>query len=810
MNTIWIGENVLRALGEQGHSVLADAILHLDSNPPAATSGGVKFEVAGKRFLAGAVLENVYALFDVAPTRERPPLQPWRSLILPGHVVDEFLDHKDWETLYKRLLDIANIQESRERAGLKYLRQQSVHTIFVPGGYHRLHFTVEGSNLSTVLGLFDADLWSTHTNSATIRQPTPQQLSAWNKLNEAALDAQQGLPPLVRPVEQQPVPVPAPLRDGWITLNQLREQGITNDGTMRHILSMRGEDDLLEIMGQVTDEQYEPIERAFTKWLHSEARRRERKLTTLEVYQLTTSSRSAHGARSYEAAMALLTSQQINVVNLGRDVPIRLQGGPGTGKTFTAVMRAGMLARRAKEQGQPVRVGFFVFNHDLGGRIFEQMLALGLDPFLEDTSPQHIVITSLHDWCARFVKVDELKVEPLAPYRAEKGDSHRRAAIELAVDEARKRLRGPEYDHLWALFDMKSKNGLWEIETEISQFIKARDIVDLSSYLTEKRPPGWWLANTEKAFKKFVWEIASIYNDALRTLGFVDSDDLTNDAIKEVTKTVWQQYRKPEQGFDYLILDEAQDFFRNQLTLLRHLVKRPEGFMMCFDEAQAVYSRYPSLRDIGFDTEARFQGTRLEQNFRSTRQIVAALQQLLGNYPTLGLVDNWGAFSSGSEGTGERPVACGFSSAATMLDQVRDIIRGSIRNGTKPSDIGVIGFDEELMEQVSDQLKRSEVAVHRLMGDGKRTSSKAVTVSTARQVKGQQFEVCVIVGADRDRLPNFKGVKSEVYREQRREDDLKLFVVAMSRCKRSLHLLWHGTEPSEFISAMGGAVDMRG
>lgn len=810
MNTIWIGDNVLRGLGESGHEALAAALRHLERNPPATTSGGIEFEIAGKRFLAGAVLENVHALFDVAPVQEHRRPTRWRSLILPGQVIDDFLERQDWEKVYKRLLDISNIEESRERSGLKYLRQQAVHTIFVPGGYHRLHFTVEGANLSTILGIFDAELWATHTNSATIRQPTAQQLSAWKKLHEAATEAQQDLPPLGSKQEQRTVSPLAPLRDGWITLNQLREHGITHEHAMRYILSMRGEDDLLELMEQVSDEQYELIERAFTKWLHSEARRRERKLTTLEVYQLTASSQSDHPAPSFEEAQALLTPQQKNVVNLGREVPIRLQGGPGTGKTFTAIMRAGMLVRRAKEQGQPIRVGFFVFNHDLGGKIVEYMQALGLDSFLDEQAPQHIVITSLHDWCARFVKVDELKVEPLAPYKAEKVDVNRRAAIELAVDEARRSLRGAEYDPLWALFDVKSKNGLWEIETEISQFIKARDISDLSTYLSERRPAGWWLANTEKPFKKFVWEIANSYNTTLRNLGFVDSDNLTNDAIKEVTKTVWQQYRKPEQGFDYLILDEAQDFFRNQLTLLRHLVKQPEGFMMCFDEAQAVYSRYPSLRDIGFDTDARFQGTRLEQNFRSTRQIVAALHQLLSTYPTLGLVDNWGAFSSGSERTGERPVACGFATAQAMCDQVRDLVQEQTRNGVKASGIGIIGFDEELVDQVAGHLKQAGLAVHRLLGDGRRALSKAVTVSTARQVKGQQFEVCIIVGADRDRLPNFKGVKSDVYREQRREDDLKLFVVAMSRCKRSLHLLWHGTEPSEFISAMEGAIDIRG
>jgi hypothetical protein len=590
MDTIWIGENVLRALGEQGHSTLAKACRHLEANPPAAASGGVQFKIGETNFLAEAIVENVYALLDAAPAGSQAARQRWRSLILPSNVLDEFIEHNNWEGLYRRLLDIANIEGARERAGLKYLRQEHVHTIFAPGSYHRIHFTVEGTNVSKVLGLYDADLWATHSNSASIRQPKAQQLSAWKKLNEEALEVQQRLPPLIQSLVPPAAAPLAPLQDGWITLNQLREHGITSPVFMHTILAMRGEDDLLNLIDVVTDDQLATIERAFKKWLQSEARRREQRLTTVEVYQLTSSTRYAEGARSFAAEMELLTKQQASIVTLERDAPIRLEGGPGTGKTFTATMRAGFLARRALEKGEKVRIGFFVFNHDLGIKIFDRMSALGLDPFLEDSAPQSILITSLHDWCSRFVKVDELKVEPLAPYRADKGDSQRRAAIELAVDEARNRLRGPEYDAMWLQFDAKSKHGLWEIETEISQFIKARDIADLSAYINERRPPGWWLANTEKPFKRFVWEIATIYNETLRRLGFVDSDDLTNDAIKEVTKTTWQQYRKPEMGFDYLILDEAQDFFRNQLTLLRYLVKRPEGFMMCFDQNQAVYA----------------------------------------------------------------------------------------------------------------------------------------------------------------------------------------------------------------------------
>lgn len=813
MNTVWMSERLLRSLGQRGHEALAEALRHVQRTPPAVSKTSLDFEVGSARFRTASILPTVVGLFDVSPAAADAQAGRWRDLIISWDVLEELLERHEWDTLFKRLLDISNIDEARDRSGLKYVRRNHVHAVFAAGGYHRFHFTMDGSDLACVLGLESADYWATHADSDRVRQPTEQQLSSVRKLQDAAHEMRKRLEPLDRaPASDGPASTPAPLKDGWTTLNRLRELGIHSEAVMRMVLDSRVEDDLVPLMDHVDGEQFDAIQAAFNQWTVAEARRREQKLSTLEVYELSTLGRAkAEAGTSFETALARLTPGQAAVVKLERGAPIRLQGGPGTGKTFTAILRAGYLVKRAQEQGERVRVGFFVFNEDLGAKVFDQVCELGLAPYLGPTSPQQLCITSLHDWCARFVKVDELGVEPLAPYRAEKGDSNRHAALTLAVDEARRRLSGAEFNALWEQFNAKSKNGLWEIETEISQFIKARDITDLTAYLAERRPKGWWLAGSEKPFKRFVWEIASIYNETLRKLGFVDSDDLTNDAIKEVSKTTWQQYRKPEEGFDYLILDEAQDFFRNQLTLLRHLVKRPEGFMMCFDQAQAVYARHPSLRDIGFDTDARFHGTRLEENFRSTKQIVAALQQLIVRYPTLGLVEDWGAFKTGSEGNvGERPSACGFATEAGMFDQVRDLVRAHLDAGKKASEVGIIGFDEAMVNRAASHLSAAGVTVHRPEGEGRRPPARAVTVSSARQIKGQQFELCVVVGLDRDRLPNFTDVKSELHRETRREDDLRLFLVALSRCKRSLHLLWSGTEPSEFVVAMGDALDRRG
>ncbi|MCZ7682417.1 MAG: UvrD-helicase domain-containing protein [Sandaracinaceae bacterium] len=600
--------------------------------------------------------------------------------------------------------------------------------------------------------------------------------------------------------------------DGWITLNRLEELGVHDEEAKRAVLALNNEPDLADIMGVVSDDAFEDIERHFRSFdarrRVQEAREREAQFSSLEIVKLSQPVRRLEGEMSFEEALEKLTDRQRSVACRERDAPLRVKGGPGTGKTLTAIMRAGYLARRAKEQGRSVRIGFFVFNADLGRDIAMRMETIGLGEHLADDSPQSVVVTSLHEWCRRFVRLDELGVEPLEPYRADRTQEDRRAALDLAVEEARAKLSTPEHAELWEVFDAKSRNGLREIETEISQFIKARDITDLASYVAERRPPKWWLSGTSRAFKTFVWEVATIYNDVLRQLGFMDADDLTNDAVKEVSKSVWQTYQKPTAGFDYLILDEAQDFFRNQLTLVRQLVKRPDGFMMCFDEAQAVYARFPSLREIGFDTSMSFEGSRLDHNFRSTREIVAALRELATKYPSVGLQDDWGDFeAAGKREKGPRPRAAGFATEDGMLRQVRDVVRSSIDGGTKPARVAVIGFDDELLERLAERLRSDGMKTHVIEGDGRRASGRAINIASARFAKGHQFDTCILVGVDRDSLPDFRDVKSPLHGETRREDDLRLFIVALSRAEREVHLLWRGPEPSEFVAALGHTID---
>lgn len=759
--------------------------------------------------LLDGVIAILAAHLDDQPVDDRA--QGWRSVVIPGYVLGELCADEDRKALYDRLRDASNIDEARQRAGLNFLRQKAVSTIFIAGGYRRLHLAIGETDHVTILGVFDADLWTQHAKSSKVVQPSATELAAWQGLNTLAAETRARVRPTlgdgVRAASS------APLADTWIAVNQLRELGLKNDDTIRKVLACTTEAHLESVIGEVTDDQFDRIDGAFSRFRAGEIRHAENGLNPIEVLVLQGSTRPDGTARTFEEwlGLGILSPQQQKIVSLERDVPIRIKGGPGTGKTLTAMLRAGFLLRRAKERGTPARVGFLVFNPDLGRDIFEEMVRLGLSEFLDPNSPQRMTVSSLQQWCERFIDLDKLGVEPIAPYRAGSTEKNRRALLELALEEARRRLIGSDYNELWTEFDGRSKAGVREIETEISQFIKARDVTDLQSYLAERRPANWWMANTDRPFRKFVWEIYKVYEAALQQLGLIDADDLINDSLKEVTKSVWQQFKKANVAYDYLILDEAQDFFRHQLTLVRHLVKRPEGLMICYDEAQAVYSRYPTLRDIGFDTDSAFEGLRLEENFRSTKQIVQAIRSVAAKYPTCHLADHWGDFSGGPNARdGARPVGFGFATEASMFQQVGDLVEGALSKDTAPKEVAVIAFNEELLPRAAAALAERDVKASVIGRGGRRATRGSVALVTAKHVKGMQFETCVIVGTDRDHLPDFEGVKTEYQREVKMEDDLRLFLVAVSRCKKDLFLLWNGSEPSQFVAAMGTAIDIRG
>jgi DNA helicase-2/ATP-dependent DNA helicase PcrA len=130
--------------------------------------------------------------------------------------------------------------------------------------------------------------------------------------------------------------------------------------------------------------------------------------------------------------------------------------------------------------------------------------------------------------------------------------------------------------------------------------------------------------------------IAAVYEEyekALRQANALDFDDLLLEAVRllahdEATRDAWNR------RVSYLMIDEYQDTNRSQYDLMRLLTRRHDNICVVGDEDQSIYSwRGADIRNI-LDFEKDFPNAktiRLEQNYRSTKNILEAASVVISN-----------------------------------------------------------------------------------------------------------------------------------------------------------------------------------
>ena len=83
---------------------------------------------------------------------------------------------------------------------------------------------------------------------------------------------------------------------------------------------------------------------------------------------------------------------------------------------------------------------------------------------------------------------------------------------------------------------------------------------------------------------------------------------------------------KPE--YRAILVDEAQDLGTLELSIIRSLVGEGENdIFMCGDAAQTIYTKSIDFKVANIDTTGR--SLKLNQNYRNSRQILSAANQVL-------------------------------------------------------------------------------------------------------------------------------------------------------------------------------------
>ena len=138
-------------------------------------------------------------------------------------------------------------------------------------------------------------------------------------------------------------------------------------------------------------------------------------------------------------------------------------------------------------------------------------------------------------------------------------------------------------------------------------------------------------ATTE--FEKVVLEVYEKYEQKLKTNNSVDFDDLLLLPIKlfREHEDILDRY---QERFQYILIDEYQDTNEAQYTLTKLMASKYRNVCVVGDENQSIYSfRGANYRNIlNFEKDYKEAKTiKLEQNYRSTQNILNAANQVIQN-----------------------------------------------------------------------------------------------------------------------------------------------------------------------------------
>ena len=199
--------------------------------------------------------------------------------------------------------------------------------------------------------------------------------------------------------------------------------------------------------------------------------------------------------------------------------------------------------------------------------------------------------------------------------------------------------------------------------------------------------PGNVSLNKSEVEKAISLKIYKIYQEKLKVMNCVDFGDLILHCV-----TIFQKFDKIrkfyQHNFKYILVDEFQDTNFIQNLWLQLLVNDNKNICVVGDDDQSIYSwRGAEVKNI-LNFEKNFKNTKiikLEQNYRSTKNILSAASSLISNNDSRHPKKLWSEFREGDK-VQIQSFSDGLQEAIFISDQIEKTL---IKN-TKLNNIAIL------------------------------------------------------------------------------------------------------------------------
>ncbi|MEK7659492.1 MAG: UvrD-helicase domain-containing protein [Patescibacteria group bacterium] len=306
---------------------------------------------------------------------------------------------------------------------------------------------------------------------------------------------------------------------------------------------------------------------------------------------------------SDEQILKDLNQNQIEAVK-AVEGPVLIIAGPGAGKTATLTRRiAYMIISGIK----PENILAVTFTNKAAQEMKERVQdLLGISPSINsDRLTAMPLVGTFHSICAKILRQEARTLEFTRNFTIYDGED------QLSLIKKVMETLG---------FSQKNFNP-YSILNRISK---------LKSGLTY--PENYDFSNGNY-YEKIVGQIYNAYQKELKTANAMDFDDLIMLTVKlfEENPQILEKYQNQ---FKYILVDEYQDVDTGQYILTKLLTGKNKNLFVIGDTDQSIYQ----FRNADFRNMLNFEKDfpeakiiRLEQNYRSTKAILAAGQGLIQN-----------------------------------------------------------------------------------------------------------------------------------------------------------------------------------
>lgn len=462
---------------------------------------------------------------------------------------------------------------------------------------------------------------------------------------------------------------------------------------------------------------------------------------------------------------------------------VRVLGGAGTGKTVVAMHRARWLARRLIERldsQDRSRVLITTFTRNLATDI-EQHLHQLCDP----DELARIEVINIDRLVSRLVR------QPGAPRLVYDSQKAYRDSWDLALQV---RPKAPDLPPSF----------YWE---EWKQVVLPQHLLTRQDYFRASRTGRGVALNRRQ--RAALWPVFEEMRSQLSHARLRPFEDGVFEAIAMAERGDLTP------GFAHIIVDEAQDFGAETLTLLRHLVPASENDLFIVgDGHQRIYGRRAALSRCGINIRGR--GKKLRINYRTTEQTRRFAVALLEGQEIDDLDegrDGQGDYRSLLQGQAPEITHCDdFDAEMDVLAQRLKTQKpahegGESRDGREKAenhsaDCCVVARTQRLLDQVADALISRGVTTRPLSrNEADDPEQPGVRLATLHRVKGLEFREVHIVCVNDGVVPAKFASRTEdpVERRNREINERALLHVAATRAIERLFITSSGKK-SRFLS----------